>query len=149
MATLKTLALRLRKIAKEEAILSSALASAYAEILIVRLTEVTPVDTSKAVSNWQVSFEASSTVEREAYFPGSKKSTMSQSVNAARNAAILVLKKRKRHQTIYVSNAASYILDLNDGSSAQAPSNFIEQAIYSCEMDLPRLLRNIKNGRKS
>lgn len=139
----------MRALAKEERRLASDVAVSFATLLVVRLTEITPVDTTKAVSNWQVTRSNATAKEIEAIYPGSKKSTMSQSVAEARARAVQVLQKKKIGQIVYVSNAASYISDLNAGNSKQAPAGFIEAAIFTCRKEIPRLLRAVRNGRKS
>jgi rubrerythrin len=148
MGTLLTLAKRMRTLAQQEKRLASDLAAAFAEELVVRLTEETPVDTSKAVSNWQVTLGDPTAHEIEALYPGSKKSTMSQSVAEARRRAVRILKGKKIGQKIYISNTASYIGDLNDGNSKQAPAGFIQSTIFTSRRAIPGLLRALRNGRR-
>ena len=79
----------------------------------------TPVDTGAARSNWQVEFNrpASGTV-----------STTSASVTIARNNAEI---ERFRQGEIHLTNNLPYIVFLNEGSSSQAPANFVEIAIQA------------------
>lgn len=78
----------------------------------------TPVDTSRARSNWVVGLGGAETAEVPA-----------SSAGATISAAESEIARRKAGQDIYISNNVPYIGRLNDGSSAQAPAQFVEQAI--------------------
>lgn len=77
----------------------------------------TPVDTGRARSNWiaQVGSPARRTVE-----PTSAQATISQ--------AQAEIGRREIGQDVYISNNLPYIERLNEGSSAQAPAGFVEEA---------------------
>lgn len=100
-----------------------------AMILLAHLTEDTPVDTSKAISNWQVGLGRAITREIPAHYPGRRGSSKMASQGVAVVYGQLLLHDRRQGQAIHITNNASYILDLNAGSSMQAPSGFIEKAI--------------------
>ncbi len=89
----------------------------------------TPVDKGPARSNWQVSLGQAKTDVISAYAPGNKLG-VSESANAqgALDQGRAAVAGRQEGQDVYISNNIPYIGKLNDGSSAQAPANFVEQA---------------------
>ncbi len=96
----------------------------------------TPVDTSKALSNWRVGVGAGVNGEIEAYVLGSKGSTASASRGQATALASAKLDTRKLGETIYIINHVQYIGDLNRGSSRQAPSGYITDLILKLGTDI-------------
>lgn len=93
------------------------------------LVLATPVDTGRARSNWFVNLGAPNRSVSEPYFPGEKGSTASSNSQAAIDQATQVISRRQIGQDIYISNNLDYIGSLNDGSSAQAPAQFVESAV--------------------
>lgn len=89
----------------------------------------TPVDTSQALSNWDVTIGAPADDPHGAYFAGKHGSTYQQSAAQALAAAKDTLKHKKPGQTIYIANNLPYIRSLNSGSSAQVPAGFVERAL--------------------
>lgn len=91
----------------------------------------TPVDTGRARSNWiaQIGSRAPSAIEP--YAPGELGSTKAQNTQAALDQAEGVIRGYMggKGLAIYISNNVPYIQKLNDGSSAQAPANFVETAV--------------------
>ena len=87
---------------------------AVAIIVDSELVARTPVDTGRARSNWLPSLNVSETSTVE---PGQKP-----------NVGI-VLGSYKINDTILITNNLPYIKRLNDGSSKQAPANFVEAAV--------------------
>lgn len=96
--------------------------------LVAELADVTPVDTSKALSNWQIGLGAPVQNEIDARYPGSKGSTELISEDATVIAARVTLKAKKPGQKIYISNLADYIVELDGGSSLQEPAGFVKRA---------------------
>lgn len=129
MATLLDLAKRLE--AKLERIEQNASdrAVAAAKAILQDLVYVTPVDTSTALSNWQIGLGAPSRVFLPPYVPGRRGSSYAQSAEAAFAAGVAELSRKLPGQTIYISNVTPYIGDLNRGTSRQAPAGFVERAI--------------------
>jgi hypothetical protein len=78
----------------------------------------TPVDTGRARANWQaqIGSPASGTVPP---------TTAEASVAAAQ----AVINNAKPGDTIHLTNNLPYIGKLNDGWSAQAPANFVQEAV--------------------
>lgn len=126
--SLLDLAVRLDKMQGKLTKAASDLAASVALGLVEELADVTPVDTSKAISNWQVGIVAPVASEREAYYIGSKGSTEDISEDATVINARRILKSKKPGQIIYVSNTAKYIRDLDGGSSLQEPAGFVHRA---------------------
>ena len=89
----------------------------------------TPVDTGRARSNWFVNLNSPNRQIFEPYVPGEKGSTASSNSQAAIDQAVLTIFKRQIGQDIYISNNLDYIGKLNEGSSAQAPAQFVEAAV--------------------
>jgi len=89
----------------------------------------TPVDTSQALSNWQVTLDGPAASTIAPHFPGSQGSTYRASAAETIANAKTVLKNKKPGQAIYITNNLPYIKRLNDGYSAQAPAGFVERAV--------------------
>lgn len=93
------------------------------------LIEETPVDTSMALSNWQVTDAAPAPTLLPPYFMGERGSTAGRS----RKAAILFAKKNSASHismsTLYITNNTPYIGDLNEGTSPQAPAGFVNSIV--------------------
>lgn len=100
----------------------------------------TPVDTGRARSNWRVSAEKNSGVF-EAFAEGKAGSTAGENTQQALDdgAAVIDGLPPDTH-TLYISNNLPYIQPLNDGSSAQAPAGFVEQAVQA-GLDVVKKLR--------
>ena len=86
------------------------------------VTTATPVDTGRARGNWQASIGTPIRAAIERLDP-------SGGQTIAANAR--TIEGRQPEQTIYLSNNLPYINRLNDGYSAQAPANFVRQAVIS------------------
>jgi len=134
MATLADLAKRTRKIDKELPDRVSALTVAVTLELVEDLAAIeTPVDTSHALSNWQASFGFRPDSFLPPYVEGEGGSSRTQSAEATLNIAEYSLEGRKLGQVIYLSNNAPYIVDLNNGSSKQAPSGWVQTSIINAK----------------
>lgn len=108
---------------------ASDLAAFVALEVTAELADVTPVDTSNAISNWQIGLGAPVVDEIEPHYPGQKGSTEAMSEDATVIAAKVKLKNKKPGQIIYLSNNAPYIVDLDGGSSMQEPRGFVKRAV--------------------
>lgn len=89
----------------------------------------TPVDTGRARSNWQVSLNVPITDDRDAFAPGKAGSTGGTNAQAALNQGKGVIDSAQPGSGIYITNNLPYIGRLNDGSSAQAPAGFVQDAV--------------------
>jgi hypothetical protein len=111
--------------------------------IVADLVYVTPVDTSTALSNWQVGLNGAIDLTRAPYSPGAGGSTKGASASAAIAAADAELEGRSPASVgnpIYISNALPYIRRLNDGYSRQAPAGFVERSVL--------LSRSVLRGEK-
>ncbi|PCI27881.1 hypothetical protein COB55_04900 [Candidatus Wolfebacteria bacterium] len=88
----------------------------------------TPVDTSKALSNWKVSVGAPDNIERDAFVPGEDGRTAGASLSFVLSLGFAAIKSQKEGQAIFIQNNADYIIDLEGGKSTQN-KNFIDAAI--------------------
>ncbi len=89
----------------------------------------TPVDTSRARSNWITSLGSPVTSSINPYSPGKGGATGEASGQAAINQAAGVISQRTIGQDIYITNNLPYIQKLNEGSSAQAPAGFVQASV--------------------
>jgi hypothetical protein len=85
-----------------------------------RVVFATPVDTGRARANWRAALGGPFTKELD-----------STDAGAAISQAQGVIAGSKPGQAIYISNNVPYIVRLNEGSSAQAPAGFVEDALLA------------------
>lgn len=97
------------------------------------LVEITPVDTSKALSNWQVRVGSPVNKDRNAFVPGERGDTQAQSATAAVENARIWLAAKKPGEPIFISNVLDYIKDLDQGSSTQFAGGFVDVATTIAE----------------
>lgn len=102
-----------------------------ASTILNDLVTVTPVDTSQALSNWQVSLKEPIPKSDKVgpYYPGEGGNTAGQSANIAFGVGETELEKRKQGDSIYISNVLPYIKRLNEGHSSQEPAGFVERSV--------------------
>lgn len=119
------------RIAKLNGRIQTAASETAKDVAIAVVTDLankTPVDTSNALSNWQVTLDEPATQEIKPYFPGymgsTQRASAAQTINEGRSA----LGRKKPGQKIYITNNAPYIRALNNGSSKQEPAGFVERA---------------------
>lgn len=148
MGDLATLARRIEKYEKNLPIKANEIVVKVAlkvvEQLVSSPPEGTPVDTSKAESNWQVGVLRRPTTYLPAYVVGEKGSTQGASAAAVMAAATAALAGRKSGQVIYISNVAPYIRRLAyEGHSKQSPPGWVEAAV----MNAGRFVRKLPGGR--
>lgn len=117
--------------------------------LSFQLIYKTPVDTSTALSNWQVGLVIPELFPRSAYFYGDEGSTASMSRSAAYAAARAILDTKRAGTRIYISNNADYIVELNNGKSPQQPSpHWVEKIVAKARTDLLLELGRYLNGER-
>lgn len=129
MSTLHDLAERLRKQAADQPKDASDAAVRLATIIVELLVNDTPVDSSKALSSWEVGVGNVPTGLSEPHFLGSHGSTAAESAAVALQLARAILATKQPGQVITISNAQPYIRRLNEGYSTQAPAGFVERAV--------------------
>lgn len=84
--------------------------------IVAKLNELTPVDTSRATSNWHLDLN---TVDVTLVEPG-------HDVEGEAHARLGSL---KIGDVVYISNNMPYIRRLNEGSSVQAAAGFVEESV--------------------
>jgi hypothetical protein len=107
---------------------ASRIAVEVATAVVTDLIQVTPVDTSRALSNWIVTLGAFNNYSIFAYYPGVFGSTRGSSAAAAIAEAVRVLATKKPGVPIWITNNLRYIRPLNEGHSKQEPAGFVERA---------------------
>lgn len=126
---LRDLAKDLRAISTSVSTIGNETAKTVALAVITDLANVTPVDTSQAISNWKISLNQVTVLAIPPYVQGKKGSSQAESIKATIDAAKLVLAAKKPGDTIWISNVLPYIGLLNDGTSTQAPAGFVDRAV--------------------
>lgn len=118
-----------------------------AKKLVFRLIYETPVDTSQALSNWQVSLVFPTSLSRKAYKEGEAGSTKDASAARAYMAAQKLIKQSKPRIDVIATNNLPYIHKLNAGGSKQQPSAFyIERIVAQVNNEAQKKLKEYLNG---
>ena len=115
MANLGDLAAKIQKLRKVIPLKANAIKLKVVENIVTDFAIVTPVDTSHAVSNWQVSAGAPITSEREAYSLGSKGSTAGASRASVLTSMHRTLRLAKPKEPVFITNNVEYIHDIDRG----------------------------------
>jgi hypothetical protein len=88
----------------------------------------TPIDTGWASANW-IPYIGSPDRKTAGTRPaGGAKGTASRAEQESQSARLAA--SYKRGKDIVIANNVPYIVTLNEGSSAQAPSGFVQKAIF-------------------
>lgn len=122
------------------------IAQEAAKKLSFRLIYETPVDTSQALSNWQVSLVFPTTRRIPAYKEGEQGSTLQYSAAQAYKKALQMIKQKKPRIDLVVTNNLSYIHKLNLGGSSQQSAFYIEKIIAQVDNDAQKQLKEYLNG---
>lgn len=138
MAELKDLAVRMRTIAAQIPINTNELKKQVVRTILNDLAYVTPVDTSQALSNWQVGLAPIATFIPP-HYPGERGSSQGQSAQEAIAEGETILAGVKAAQPVYVGNAAPYIVRLNEGYSSQEPAGFVERAVILGRLEINKV----------
>lgn len=83
----------------------------------------TPILTGRAMNNWNISV---GNVDRSTTEEGGNAGSIE---GAKQSEALAALAGLQPGSTVWISNSLPYIVALNDGSSDQAPSNFVENNV--------------------
>lgn len=127
--TLLDLANRMEALAEEIRVAGSDTAVNVGKAIINDLAFKTPVDSSKALSNWIVTLGSASGLRIDPHYPGERGSTQGASAAQTIAEANATLASKKPGQTIFITNNLPYIKRLNDGYSRQAPAGFVERSV--------------------
>jgi len=125
---LNALAARLEKAADSIGEQANGIKKKAATVIVRDLVSVTPVDTSRALSNWLATLNTPANNSVLAHSPGLRGNTRGTSMSTALSNAIAIISRAKPGQPIFLTNNLRYIRALNDGHSKQAPAGFVERA---------------------
>lgn len=117
-----------------------------AKYAIQRYIYETPVDTSQALSNWQVGLSVGRAGQLPAYFIGESGTTQNISAVTALGAAFQQIARAKYGTPLVLYNNVTYIVKLNAGSSPQADANFIGVIAEDTQNLADTKLRDYING---
>lgn len=146
-STLNELAVACRSAARSIEKDVNAIAQEAANKIIFRLIYETPVDTSQALSNWQVSFEIPTSARIRAYKEGEQGSTKEYSAGRAYSKAKQLISRKKPRVDLIITNNLTYIHKLNMGGSKQQPSAFyVERIVSSIEAEVKIKIQRYVNG---
>jgi len=122
MANPKVFARRIRRRARQ--VETGAPAAVRATALVINQTVIfaTPKDTGHAKANWQIGIDSPITKEIDEEEPGQGEATIGRNAGVIRAAP-------KGMKSIILSNNVPYIHKLNEGSSSQAPAQFVQIAV--------------------
>lgn len=123
MTTLKIFAQQMNQLAATVQQRVPLLTKAVAEHVVEGVARDNPVLTGQSSANWKTSIGAPDTSWDE----GDNPAAGQHSVDEAKKALIALA----IGQTVYISNNVPYIVELNQGSSTQAPAGFVETAIVN------------------
>lgn len=110
-----------------------------AQIIAFKLINETPVDTSKALSNWIASLGQAKGRVIEAHSVGMYGSTEAVSSSIAYSIANAVISRAKVGEIVYITNSVDYIELLNLGLSPQAEPYFIQHAVDNAVEQIKRV----------
>ncbi len=122
MASFKVFARRIQRRARQVETGGSAAVRATALVINQTVIFATPKDTGHAKANWQVGIDSPITKEIDEEDPGQGEATIGRNAGMIRAAP-------KGMKSIILSNNVPYINRLNEGSSSQAPAQFVQIAI--------------------
>jgi hypothetical protein len=97
----------------------------------------TPIDTSRARTNWQTIIGGPATAEVP-FVMGAAGSTASQAYQRAMASAEAATKAVRLGNRVWVSNCVPYIHELNKGTSQQAPPNFVDHAADAAKVRIAK-----------
>ena len=120
MSSPKVFARRIRRRARQVETGASQALRATALVINQTVILATPVKFGHARANWQIGIDIAVTEEID-------ENDLSGAATISRNAATIRVSKPKR--SIILSNNVPYIGRLNEGSSSQAPAQFVQLAI--------------------
>jgi hypothetical protein len=126
--TLLDLAARLERTAAKIETGANEIKKDVARAIIGDLIPATPVDTSRALSNWIANNGSAHNFSILPHVSGHFGSTRGVSMSAALAAALSVIEQAKPGVPIFITNNLLYIRGLNAGNSKQAPAGFVERS---------------------
>lgn len=113
------------------------------------LINATPVDTSAALSNWQVGINNRPRNQIPAYVIGKRGSTRAASAAATRAAGYSKINLAKLGNWIYIRSTSPYMGKLNAGYSPQADPGFVKEAVRQAQLRVRKRKRKFLNKPRS
>lgn len=129
MGSLNTLSKSMRRKAQRLPMLANELAQAGSRATLRELVQITPVDTSEAVSNWQIGLGVRPPMSLVPHFLGRRGSTRGPSSTKSIDEGEILINVKKPGTSLFISNTAKHIGDLDGGSSMQFAGGFVPRAL--------------------
>ena len=117
MASLKILANRMKQLEQKLPQKLNKISKTVANATLKGLVQNTPVDTSQAVSNWQIGFGQANMSNLPPHFPGSGGSTKAQSSAETLFVGRINISGKRIGEELHISNGLDYIEDIDANSS--------------------------------
>lgn len=111
-----------------------------ATVLLTQMVTLVPIDTGTAVSNFQMDVNSPADTIIPAHYPGRYRSTADANISATIALGKAVIDSSRPGDDLYLTNHVEYIVDLDNGSSTQAPAGFTQTALLVAR----RVIRNAK-----
>lgn len=99
------------------------------EAMLREMVSVTPVDTSEAISGWQVGAGVKPVAILPPHFAGRRGSTRGASSDKSIDEGLSELTLAQPGKPVYLSNTARHIGDLDRGTSVQFAGGFVPRAL--------------------
>jgi len=96
---------------------------------VVGVLQLTPVDTGRAVGNWQLSVGSPANTELTDIGKGSGGSGRSQAIAGATRRAVPALSGLRLGQSIFLVDNVAYIVVLNDGAENRVANHMVERSM--------------------
>lgn len=141
--SLEAFAQRMEKRADTIETAGSRLAVIGALAAVETLVEITPVDTSEHLSNWQVFLNNPAPDALPPHVPGTRGSTRGASSRVAIAEARAELKFKKPGQPIWISNLGPAIVKLDRGWSSQFAGGFVPRAMIVFRNAVRRAVKEV------
>lgn len=141
--SLKSLASSMRRKAERVPEIGNMLKVAGSRATLKELVEITPVDTSEAISNWQIGVGSRPPISLQPHFLGRRGSTRASSAGKSIDEGNIELKLARPGVPVFISNTAPYIGDLDRGTSMQFAGGFVPRALIIFRLALQTAKKNI------
>ena len=110
-----------------------------ADVIHESVIDGTPVDTSKAISNWQLGVGHGPASYIQPHVPGEGGSSEEASKRVSLGKGRAKVKGRKVGTAIHIVNNAPYIDDLDSGKKqASKPSGFVDRSLLEGKLQIKR-----------
>lgn len=110
----------------------------FAKTILFHLVDRTPVDTSKALSNWIVGLGKQKNRTIKAHKFGASGSTQSISAGVTMSLGFAIIQRAKVGEIVYITNNVDYIELLNIGYSTQAERHYIQHCVEDAVEQMKR-----------